>query len=97
MAKKFPKLKKYTKSAKFYDVLFTPWGTCDYTDLHNKVWQAYAAAVAAAYAKEFLALMPHTWFSPAEWHLTVACVAYLLFDAFMHGMCRTDSAFEARI
>ena len=30
-------------------------GICDYSDSHkNKEWQAYAAAVAAAYAKELL-------------------------------------------
>jgi len=30
-------------------------GFCDYADTHkNKQWQAYAAAVAAAYAKELL-------------------------------------------
>lgn len=34
-------------------------GICDYADAHkNKSWQPYAAAVAAAYAKELLALLP---------------------------------------
>ncbi|KAF4334312.1 purine and uridine phosphorylase [Fusarium beomiforme] len=34
-------------------------GICDYADSHkNKNWQAYAAAVAAAYAKELLSAMP---------------------------------------
>ena len=34
-------------------------GICDYSDTHkNKRWQPYAAAVAAAYAKELLETMP---------------------------------------
>lgn len=34
-------------------------GVCDYADSHkNKSWQGYAAATAAAYAKELLALLP---------------------------------------
>lgn len=34
-------------------------GICDYSDTHkNDVWQGYAAATAAAYAKELLAIMP---------------------------------------
>ncbi|KAK3946667.1 nucleoside phosphorylase domain-containing protein [Pseudoneurospora amorphoporcata] len=34
-------------------------GICDYADSHkNKKWQAYAAATAAAYAKEVLMLLP---------------------------------------
>jgi len=34
-------------------------GICDYADSHkNKRWQAYAAAVAAAYAKELLYIIP---------------------------------------
>ena len=34
-------------------------GICDYADSHkNKEWQGYAAAVAAAYAKELLSLVP---------------------------------------
>lgn len=34
-------------------------GICDYSDSHkNKGWQRYAAAAAAAYAKEFLHLIP---------------------------------------
>ncbi|PGG96037.1 hypothetical protein AJ79_09752 [Helicocarpus griseus UAMH5409] len=34
-------------------------GICDYSNSHkNKEWQPYAAAVAAAYAKEWLAVMP---------------------------------------
>jgi hypothetical protein len=34
-------------------------GICDYSDSHkNKRWQPYAAAVAAAYAKELLSLIP---------------------------------------
>ena len=34
-------------------------GICDYADSHkNKRWQEYAAAVAAAYAKELLSIMP---------------------------------------
>lgn len=34
-------------------------GICDYADSHkNKLWQEYAAAVAAAYAKELLCIMP---------------------------------------
>ena len=34
-------------------------GICDYSDSHkNKQWQPYAAAVAAAYAKELLSVIP---------------------------------------
>ena len=34
-------------------------GICDYSDSHkNKRWQPYAAAIAAAYAKELLSLVP---------------------------------------
>ena len=34
-------------------------GICDYADAHkNKIWQPYAAAVAAAYAKELLSMVP---------------------------------------
>ena len=34
-------------------------GICDYADSHkNKRWQAYAAATAAAYAKEVLSAIP---------------------------------------
>jgi nucleoside phosphorylase len=34
-------------------------GICDYADSHeNKVWQPYAAATAAAYAKELLLVIP---------------------------------------
>lgn len=34
-------------------------GICDYADTHkSKVWQGYAAAVAAGYAKELLGLVP---------------------------------------
>ena len=37
-------------------------GICDYADSHkNRIWQPYAAAVAAAYAKELLITIP-----PAE-------------------------------
>ena len=33
-------------------------GICDYSDTHkNKAWQPYAAATAAAYAKELLSVM----------------------------------------
>jgi nucleoside phosphorylase len=36
-------------------------GICDYADSHkNKRWQAYAAATAAAYAKEILSVIPPT-------------------------------------
>jgi nucleoside phosphorylase len=36
-------------------------GVCDYADSHkNKRWQPYAAATAAAYAREFLLWMPAT-------------------------------------
>ncbi|KAF5010891.1 hypothetical protein FDECE_2959 [Fusarium decemcellulare] len=36
-------------------------GICDYSDSHkNKEWQRYAAATAAAYAKEFLSVLPVT-------------------------------------
>lgn len=41
-------------------------GICDYSDSHkNKQWQAYAAAVAAAYAKELLAVIP-AWQTPVQ-------------------------------
>jgi hypothetical protein len=34
-------------------------GICDYADSHkNKIWQPYAAATAAAYAKELLNIIP---------------------------------------
>jgi nucleoside phosphorylase len=34
-------------------------GICDYADSHkNKIWQPYAAAVAGAYAKELLFVIP---------------------------------------
>jgi nucleoside phosphorylase len=34
-------------------------GVCDYADSHkNKRWQPYAAATAAAYAKELLSIIP---------------------------------------
>lgn len=34
-------------------------GICDYADSHkNKQWQEYAAATAAAYAKELLSVVP---------------------------------------
>ena len=34
-------------------------GICDYADSHkNKRWQPYAAATAAAYAKELLSVIP---------------------------------------
>jgi nucleoside phosphorylase len=34
-------------------------GICDYADSHkNKRWQPYAAATAAAYAKELLSIIP---------------------------------------
>jgi nucleoside phosphorylase len=34
-------------------------GICDYSDTHkNKNWQPYAAATAAAYAKELLGVIP---------------------------------------
>lgn len=36
-------------------------GICDYADVHkNKQWQPYAAATAAAYAKELLCIIPQT-------------------------------------
>lgn len=35
------------------------WGACDYGDVDkNKAWQPYAAAMAAAYAKAVLAVIP---------------------------------------
>ena len=45
-------------------------GICDYSDSHkNKEWQRYAAAAAAAYAKELLEVLP-----AAETHVRVAGV-----------------------
>jgi nucleoside phosphorylase len=45
-------------------------GICDYADSHkNKQWQEYAAATAAAYAKELLSLIPE---NQAPETLTVA-------------------------
>jgi hypothetical protein len=36
-------------------------GICDYADSHkNKRWQEYAAATAAAYAKELLNIIPRS-------------------------------------
>ncbi|KAI9770023.1 MAG: hypothetical protein M1840_003735 [Geoglossum simile] len=41
-------------------------GICDYSDSHkNKKWQPYAAATAAAYAKEFLEVLPASYFAPS--------------------------------
>ncbi|CAI6025184.1 unnamed protein product [Clonostachys chloroleuca] len=41
-------------------------GICDYCDSHkNKIWQKYAAANAAAYAKEILSMMAMTTPRPA--------------------------------
>jgi Phosphorylase superfamily len=41
-------------------------GICDYSDSHkNKKWQSYAAATAAAYAKEFLEVLPASNFAPS--------------------------------
>ncbi|QKX59522.1 uncharacterized protein TRUGW13939_06656 [Talaromyces rugulosus] len=40
-------------------------GICDYADSHkNKAWQGYAAATAAAYAKELLCILPTTDIPP---------------------------------
>ncbi|KAJ4251450.1 hypothetical protein NW762_011433 [Fusarium torreyae] len=37
-------------------------GICDYSDSHkNKEWQRYAAATAAAYARELLSVVPREW------------------------------------
>ncbi|KAK2036858.1 hypothetical protein LZ31DRAFT_571148 [Colletotrichum somersetense] len=47
-------------------------GICDYSDSHkNKEWQRYAAATAAAYATELLALLPNAryylaWLNPRQ-------------------------------
>ncbi|KAF2189292.1 hypothetical protein K469DRAFT_62625 [Zopfia rhizophila CBS 207.26] len=42
-------------------------GICDYSDSHkNKKWQPYAAATAAAYAKELLGLLPARNFTPTQ-------------------------------
>lgn len=46
-------------------------GICDYSDSHkNKEWQGYAAAVAAAYAKELLLEIPSSLYAPSlePWH-----------------------------
>jgi nucleoside phosphorylase len=55
-------------------------GICDYSDSHkNKAWQSYAAAAAAAYARELLEALPPaledptragTWLSTASDHAT---------------------------
>jgi nucleoside phosphorylase len=42
-------------------------GICDYADTHkNKRWQPYAAATAAAYAKELLEIIPVDHVTSAE-------------------------------
>ena len=42
-------------------------GICDYSDSHkNKKWQPYAAATAAAYAKELLQIMPVSSFAQSR-------------------------------
>ena len=42
-------------------------GICDYSDSHkNKHWQGYAAAVAAAYAKELIYIIPSVQPAPQE-------------------------------
>lgn len=44
-------------------------GICDYADAHkNKRWQPYAAATAAAYAKELLRIIPQAMTSSREIH-----------------------------
>lgn len=44
-------------------------GICDYADEHkNKVWQEYAAVVAAACAKSFLSVLPNYHDSHRDWH-----------------------------
>lgn len=46
-------------------------GICDYSDSHkNKEWQEYAAAVAAAHAKELLLSMPPGSEDPTEVYMT---------------------------
>ena len=42
-------------------------GICDYADTHkNKEWQPYAAATAAAYAKELLRTIPGSQIKATE-------------------------------
>ncbi|RHZ56270.1 uncharacterized protein CDV56_104947 [Aspergillus thermomutatus] len=44
-------------------------GICDYADSHkNKEWQEFAAATAAAYAKELLGVIPPTSLSESQTH-----------------------------
>src|SRR5436305_10839267 len=43
-------------------------GVCDYADTHkNDIWHRYAAATAAAYAKEFLSIIPPNAVSEASY------------------------------
>lgn len=50
-------------------------GICDYSDSHkNKEWQRYAAATAAAYARELLEEMP----------VTEACTGHM----YVHDLCK---------
>jgi nucleoside phosphorylase len=47
-------------------------GICDYCDSHkNKTWQPYAAATAAAYAREVLLTIPPNEVAPPNPELTV--------------------------
>jgi hypothetical protein len=44
-------------------------GICDYSDSHKaKDWQKYAAAVAAAYAREFLEALPASGDAPRHYY-----------------------------
>jgi nucleoside phosphorylase len=55
-------------------------GICDYSDTHkNDVWQGHAAAVAAAYAKELLEVVPATDIAEIEKdHVSVVLIDVLL-------------------
>ncbi|KAF4472231.1 Pfs NACHT and Ankyrin domain [Fusarium albosuccineum] len=61
-------------------------GICDYADSHkNKEWQRYAAATAAAYAKEFLSVLPVTQVCAQATYVPSSCE---LFSGFLETCSR---------
>jgi NACHT domain len=73
-------------------------GICDYSDSHkNKQWQKYAAAAAAAYAKELLSVMPAdaTQRTPTATLLSTSGNHYTL-RVLHHANISTEQASEHR-
>ena len=64
-------------------------GICDYADSHKKkIWQPYAAAVAAAYAKELLLVIPGqgiTNLPPIEQGMWSLYIEFSYMPAYMHA------------